>query len=80
MFIGATDSKNSTLVSKTEPFTLYFQVVKAIFSMLMIRMVRNYGIKSLAGMGNPGFSLGLNSELYINGGSVVYVFDKNGNQ
>ncbi|PGL55411.1 PQQ-binding-like beta-propeller repeat protein [Bacillus cereus] len=29
--------------------------------------------------GNPGFSLGLNSELYINGGSILYVFDKDGN-
>ncbi|PFE58986.1 hypothetical protein CN322_30120, partial [Bacillus thuringiensis] len=29
--------------------------------------------------GNPGFSLGLNNELYINGGSVIHIFDKDGN-
>ncbi|PEV15732.1 hypothetical protein CN417_00505 [Bacillus thuringiensis] len=31
------------------------------------------------GGGNPGFSLGLDNELYISAGSVIFVFDKDGN-
>lgn len=80
MFIGATDSKNSTLVSKNGTIYTLLSSGQSYFLYAHDKNGKELWNKKFSGNGgNPGFSLGLNSELYINGGSVVYVFDKNGN-
>ncbi|MBE7098176.1 MULTISPECIES: PQQ-binding-like beta-propeller repeat protein [Bacillus cereus group] len=80
MFKEATSSKNSMLMSKDGTLYTLLSSGENYFLYAHDKNGKELWNKRVRGNdGNPGFSLGLNNELFINGGSVLYVFDKDGN-
>ncbi|WP_324656499.1 PQQ-binding-like beta-propeller repeat protein [Bacillus cereus] len=80
MFEGATSGKNSMLMSKDGIIYTLLSSGENYFLYAHDKSGKELWNKKARGDGgNPGFSLGLNNELYINGGSIIHVFDKDGN-
>ncbi|MEC3159496.1 PQQ-binding-like beta-propeller repeat protein [Bacillus thuringiensis] len=80
MFKGANDGQNSMLISKDGTIYTLLSSGENYFLYAHDKNGKELWKKQTKGSGSdPGFSLGLDNELYINGGSVVYVYDKNGN-
>ncbi|PFR36899.1 PQQ-binding-like beta-propeller repeat protein [Bacillus thuringiensis] len=80
MFEGANSGKNSMLMSKDG---IIYTLLSSGENYFLYAHDKNgkelWNKKARGDAGNPGFSLGLNNELYINGGSVIHIFDKDGN-
>ncbi|MEH7542409.1 PQQ-binding-like beta-propeller repeat protein [Bacillus thuringiensis] len=80
MFKEATSGKNSMLMSKDGTIYTLLSSGENYYLYAHDKNGKELWTKKAKGNGgNPGFSLGLNNELYINGGSVIHVFDKDGN-
>lgn len=80
MFEGATSGRNSMLMSKDGIIYTLLSSGENYFLYAHDKSGKELWNKKARGdAGNPGFSLGLNDELYINGGSIIHVFDKDGN-
>ncbi|MFN6790059.1 PQQ-binding-like beta-propeller repeat protein [Bacillus sp. TD11] len=80
MFEGANSGKNSMLMSKDG---IIYTLLSSGENYFLYAHDKNgkelWNKKARGDAGNPGFSLGLNNELYINGGSIIHIFDKDGN-
>ncbi|ASI83630.1 TPA: PQQ-binding-like beta-propeller repeat protein [Bacillus cereus] len=80
LFKGTTTGTNSMLMSKDGIIYTVSSSGENYYLYAHDKEGKELWNKKIKGNGgNPGFSLGLNSELYINGGSIIYVLDKDGN-
>ncbi|MFA2692407.1 outer membrane protein assembly factor BamB family protein [Bacillus mycoides] len=80
MFEGANSGKNSMLMSKDGIIYTLLSSGENYFLYAHDKNGKELWKKQAKGAGgNPGISLGLDNELYVSGGSVIYVFDKDGN-
>ncbi|EJQ68370.1 hypothetical protein IG7_03511 [Bacillus cereus HuA2-4] len=79
MFEGANSGRNSMFMSKDGTIYTLLSSGENYFIYAHDKNGKELWKKETRGGGNPGFSLGLDNELYISAGSVIYVFDKDGN-
>ncbi|PGO25242.1 hypothetical protein CN982_21830 [Bacillus cereus] len=80
MFEGANSGKNTIVMSKDGTIYTLLSSGENYFIYAHNKNGKEVWKKQIrGGWGHPGFSLGLDNELYISAGSVIFVFDKDGN-